>query len=80
MDDHESLQTYVRLLPEEPTFLLAREHYLEGIVAKRSDSRYEPGKRSGSWVKLRYNFGRRSPHQDPDEKENCQSVPAISPA
>jgi bifunctional non-homologous end joining protein LigD len=33
----------------------AREHKLEGIVAKRSDSRYEPGKRSGSWVKLRFN-------------------------
>jgi bifunctional non-homologous end joining protein LigD len=33
----------------------AREHKLEGIVAKRSDSRYEPGKRSGCWVKLRFN-------------------------
>jgi bifunctional non-homologous end joining protein LigD len=32
----------------------AREHKLEGIVAKRSDSRYEPGKRSGCWVKLRF--------------------------
>jgi len=33
----------------------AREHKLEGIVAKRSDSRYAPGKRTGSWVKLRFN-------------------------
>lgn len=33
----------------------ARDHKLEGIVAKRADSRYEPGKRTGSWVKLRYN-------------------------
>jgi ATP-dependent DNA ligase len=33
----------------------AREHNLEGIVAKRSDSRYEGGKRSGCWVKLRFN-------------------------
>jgi bifunctional non-homologous end joining protein LigD len=26
---------------------------LEGIVAKRKDSRYEPGERSGAWVKLK---------------------------
>ena len=26
---------------------------LEGIVAKRRDSRYEPGQRSGSWLKLK---------------------------
>jgi len=26
---------------------------LEGIVAKRRDSRYEPGERSGAWVKLK---------------------------
>ena len=30
-----------------------REHGLEGIVAKRLDSRYEPGARSGAWRKLR---------------------------
>lgn len=28
---------------------------LEGVVAKRSQSRYEPGKRSGAWVKYRIN-------------------------
>lgn len=33
----------------------ARGHKLEGIVAKRTTSRYEFGRRSGSWVKLRYN-------------------------
>jgi bifunctional non-homologous end joining protein LigD len=33
----------------------AREHRLEGIVAKRANSRYESGTRSGCWVKLRYN-------------------------
>ena len=33
----------------------ARKHRLEGIVAKRADSRYESGRRSGSWIKLRYN-------------------------
>ena len=30
----------------------AREHKLEGIVAKRANSRYESGRRSGCWVKL----------------------------
>jgi len=33
----------------------AREHRLEGIVAKRANSHYEEGKRTGSWVKLRFN-------------------------
>ena len=30
---------------------------LEGIVGKRKDSRYEAGKRSGSWIKHRVNRG-----------------------
>ena len=30
-----------------------REQGLEGIVAKRLDARYEPGRRSGAWRKLR---------------------------
>jgi bifunctional non-homologous end joining protein LigD len=30
---------------------------LEGLVAKRRDSRYEPGLRSGSWQKMRVNQG-----------------------
>jgi DNA ligase D-like protein (predicted ligase) len=30
---------------------------LEGVIAKRSDSRYESGQRSGAWVKLRVNQG-----------------------
>src|SRR5439155_23320184 len=29
---------------------------LEGIVAKRLDSRYEPGKRSEGWVKVRFAY------------------------
>jgi bifunctional non-homologous end joining protein LigD len=33
----------------------ARKHKLEGIVAKRANSPYESGRRSGCWVKLRYN-------------------------
>ena len=34
-----------------------REHGFEGIVAKRLDSRYEPGRRSGVWRKMRVNRG-----------------------
>lgn len=30
---------------------------LEGLVAKRRDSRYEPGQRSGAWQKMRTNQG-----------------------
>ena len=30
---------------------------LEGLVAKRRDSRYEPGLRSGAWMKMRINRG-----------------------
>jgi bifunctional non-homologous end joining protein LigD len=32
-----------------------RELHLEGIVAKRRNSRYEPGKRSRAWVKVKFN-------------------------
>jgi bifunctional non-homologous end joining protein LigD len=32
-----------------------RELHLEGVVAKRIASRYEPGKRSRSWVKVKFN-------------------------
>ena len=31
----------------------ARTQGLEGVVAKRCDSRYEPGQRSGAWTKVR---------------------------
>jgi len=30
---------------------------LEGLVAKRADSKYEPGQRSGAWQKMRVNRG-----------------------
>ena len=29
---------------------------LEGVVGKRTDSRYEPGERSGAWIKVRANM------------------------
>jgi len=32
---------------------VAKESGFEGIVAKRMDSVYEPGKRTGAWVKYR---------------------------
>lgn len=34
-----------------------QKHGLEGLVAKRADSVYEPGKRSGLWSKYRINAG-----------------------
>jgi bifunctional non-homologous end joining protein LigD len=34
-----------------------RAQGLEGLVAKRLDSGYEPGKRSGAWQKMRLNVG-----------------------
>jgi bifunctional non-homologous end joining protein LigD len=33
-----------------------RKHGLEGVVGKRTDSQYEPGERSGAWIKLRTNL------------------------
>jgi len=36
-----------------------RRLHLEGVVAKRRDSRYEPGKRTGAWVKVKF-----SPQQE----------------
>jgi bifunctional non-homologous end joining protein LigD len=35
----------------------ARRLGLEGLVAKRNDSRYEPGRRTGAWAKYRINQG-----------------------
>jgi DNA ligase D-like protein (predicted ligase) len=34
-----------------------KAHDLEGIIAKRADSLYEPGKRTGLWSKYRINLG-----------------------
>jgi bifunctional non-homologous end joining protein LigD len=35
---------------------MVREHRLEGVIAKRLDSRYEAGRRSGAWAKMRVNL------------------------
>jgi bifunctional non-homologous end joining protein LigD len=37
-----------------PLFEATRIQELEGIVAKRMDSFYEPGRRSGAWVKIKH--------------------------
>jgi ATP-dependent DNA ligase len=34
-----------------------KAQWLEGLVAKRRHSRYEPGQQSGAWVKMRVNQG-----------------------
>lgn len=38
----------------EATLQVARDHGLEGVVAKRLDSPYRPGTRADSWRKLRF--------------------------
>jgi DNA ligase 1 len=38
-------------------FLAAREHGNEGLILKRKGSAYEPGRRSGSWLKLKRPYG-----------------------
>jgi ATP-dependent DNA ligase len=38
---------------------LVQRLHLEAVVAKRRDSRYEPGKRTGAWVKVKF-----SPRQE----------------
>jgi bifunctional non-homologous end joining protein LigD len=46
---------YSETLKASPVELIeaVREQGFEGIVAKRRDSLYEPGKRSGAWQKMR---------------------------
>ena len=39
-------------IPAAQMIAIAREHGLEGVVAKRLNSRYESGRRSGAWQKL----------------------------
>ena len=54
-NDHISLSVVGRSAGQMLAFV--KEHGLEGIVAKRADSVYEPGKRSGLWSKYRINLG-----------------------
>jgi len=55
-----NLSDPIRLSPELPGTLdelihAVRVQAFEGLVAKRRDSRYEPGERSGAWAKMRVN-------------------------
>jgi DNA ligase D-like protein (predicted ligase) len=54
-DDHISLSVVSNKSDEMLAFV--RENGLEGVVAKRRDSIYQPGKRSGLWAKHRINLG-----------------------
>ena len=56
--DGESWQTPAHSTGQAEELLAASaEHGLEGIVVKRLDSRYAPGKRNGAWLKVK-NVGR----------------------
>jgi ATP-dependent DNA ligase len=41
----------------EQMLAAVREQRLEGVIGKQRDSMYEPGKRSGAWIKHRVNLG-----------------------
>src|SRR5215471_12370399 len=50
------ISDYVEAAPND-LLSAVREQGLEGIIGKRKDSHYEPGKRSGAWIKFRVNRG-----------------------
>jgi bifunctional non-homologous end joining protein LigD len=54
-NDHISLSVVGRSASQMLKFV--EEHGLEGVIAKRANSVYEPGKRSGVWSKYRGNLG-----------------------
>lgn len=56
INDHISLSVVDRG-PATHILQFVQKHGLEGVVAKRGDSVYEPGKRSGLWSKHRINQG-----------------------
>src|SRR5882762_10729969 len=47
---------YVEAAPRD-LLSAVREQGLEGIIGKQKDSHYQPGKRSGAWIKHRVNRG-----------------------
>jgi len=50
------ISDYVEATPEA-LLSAVREQGLEGIVGKQKNSHYQPGKRSGAWIKYRVNRG-----------------------
>jgi ATP-dependent DNA ligase len=47
---------YLEAAPQD-MLAAVRAQGLEGVITKRKDCVYEPGKRSGAWVKYRVNAG-----------------------
>ena len=56
MDKRIKIVDYVEAQPTE-LLVAVRAQHLEGIVGKRKDSLYQPGKRTGAWIKFRVNCG-----------------------
>ena len=54
-NDHISISVVDTSAPKMLEFVT--KHGLEGVIAKRTDSVYEPGTRSGLWSKYRLNLG-----------------------
>jgi DNA ligase D-like protein (predicted ligase) len=55
-DNRIKIVDYVEAKPAE-LLRAVREQGLEGIVGKKKDSLYEPGRRTGAWIKHRVNRG-----------------------
>src|SRR5258708_11893906 len=55
-DKRIKISDYIEAAPED-LLSAVREQGLEGIIGKRKDSLYQPGKRSGAWIKYRVNRG-----------------------
>lgn len=55
-DERIRLAEYFEAAPKD-LLSAVREQGLEGIIGKRKDSAYQPGKRSGAWIKCRVNRG-----------------------
>jgi ATP-dependent DNA ligase len=55
-DERIRVTDYFEAAPKE-LLSAVREQGLEGIVGKQKDSHYQPGKRSGAWIKYRMNRG-----------------------
>jgi bifunctional non-homologous end joining protein LigD len=55
-NEHVNL-SIVSTRPSEDILEFVRHHRLEGVVAKRTDSVYQPGKRTGLWRKFKVNLG-----------------------
>jgi ATP-dependent DNA ligase len=43
--------------PAAEMLAIAKNHGLEGVIAKRADGEYQQGQRTSLWAKCRINFG-----------------------